>query len=194
MVYGQGVLGPEHLNAELLLSTLMLPPEDDQGQGQGQDNDKDKDNDQDGDSGAGSGAGSGSGAGAGVARQRSVMIPGTFSYVPAIGEALPHAGTHTLRCLFTPADSLNFGSCEVTTTIVVKRARPVVAWGVDYPIGHLISYNNSLVSNPFSSIGGSAIGSVSAIGSAIGSVIGSGSRDLQHGPTEGAEEQEIGRC
>ena len=106
LVFGRDVLGPQHLAAELQESSIMVA---------------DIDTDADGEAEA---------EGDGKLRVRSFMVEGCFSYVPALGEALPHAGTHILRCLFVPTDSFNFGSVEICQEVTVHRARPVVTWDV----------------------------------------------------------------
>ena len=48
-------------------------------------------------------------------------VPGTFSYTPAAGVALP-VGTHALTVTFAPADTANYAGQTAATSIAVSRA------------------------------------------------------------------------
>jgi hypothetical protein len=56
-----------------------------------------------------------------------VAEPGTLTYTPAAGTILG-AGTQTLSVTFTPSDSVNFKAVTASTTIVVNKATPTIAW------------------------------------------------------------------
>jgi hypothetical protein len=52
---------------------------------------------------------------------------GTFTYQPATGFLLP-AGTNVLTAAFTPTDSLDYITVEVTNTLVIEQQTPVITW------------------------------------------------------------------
>jgi tetratricopeptide (TPR) repeat protein len=122
MLFGRDLLTHAHLDAHLAVSTLYLD-ENDEGDDDGEGESK----------GKGEGEGEGEGGGKDHSSQRHhhrrcVDIEGSIAYIPALGEALPHAGKHVLRAVFTPRDGHNIGSCEATAEVVVSRAQPVVTW------------------------------------------------------------------
>src|SRR5262249_51884557 len=78
-------------------------------------------------------------------------VAGAFVYAPASGTHLA-AGTHTLSAAFTPADTANYATGTVTTSIQVQNRTPILlnpgdqanadgspyafAVGVDAPVGY----------------------------------------------------------
>jgi FixJ family two-component response regulator len=70
----------------------------------------------------------------------TASVPGTFDYSPAVGEVLP-PGTHKLSVTFTPADSANYSTAQVTMLLNVAREKPVIEWSKPDPItyGTLLS-------------------------------------------------------
>ena len=69
-------------------------------------------------------------------------VPGSFVYTPAEDERL-RAGTHTLSVTFLPEDARNFAAVETSTSIVVHRATPSIAWN---PVSPIV-YGTALGSN-----------------------------------------------
>lgn len=63
----------------------------------------------------------------------TASIPGTFDYSPAAGEVLP-PGTHKLSVTFTPADSANYSTTQVTMLLNVAREKPLIEWSKPDPI------------------------------------------------------------
>ncbi len=55
-------------------------------------------------------------------------VPGVFIYTPPAGTVLVAGSGHTLSARFTPADSAVYAPTTATTTIVVNRAKPAIAW------------------------------------------------------------------
>jgi len=58
---------------------------------------------------------------------------GSFVYEPAENVRLT-AGTHTLSVVFLPEDSRNYAPVQTSTSIIVKRATPSIAWNPVSPI------------------------------------------------------------
>jgi MinD-like ATPase involved in chromosome partitioning or flagellar assembly len=54
-------------------------------------------------------------------------VEGTFVYTPGPSYVLP-IGTHTLWVTFSPADTQNFLPLQASTSIVVVKATPILAW------------------------------------------------------------------
>jgi len=69
-------------------------------------------------------------------------VPGSFVYTPAEDERL-RAGTHTLSVTFLPEDARNFAAVETSTSIIVHRATPSIAWN---PVSPIV-YGTALGSN-----------------------------------------------
>lgn len=143
MFFGVGALSQAHLNAAIELSTFSVAVAGDDGEdvedveeGRGEWEPEHK-----------SGYSNG-----GRSEQKRVLIEGVYSYMPNFGEALPSAGRHTLRVVFTPHDSFNFGSCEAHVDIFVARGRPTISWTPPEPIywGQILSNRqlNATVSCP----------------------------------------------
>jgi Flp pilus assembly CpaE family ATPase len=57
----------------------------------------------------------------------TASVPGTFSYVPGFGEVLD-VGVHTLTASFTPQDSLSYIPAQVSISLKVSKAMPIIAW------------------------------------------------------------------
>ena len=110
MVFGMGALSEDHLNATIEMSTFSVALDQ---------NEKAPEQDWEGDENSLTHR---------RTEKRRVLIEGTLTYVPGLGEALPGAGKHTLRVVFTPYDSFNFGSAEATVVINVAQSRPVISW------------------------------------------------------------------
>jgi Flp pilus assembly CpaE family ATPase len=68
----------------------------------------------------------------------TALVPGTFSYTPAAGEALD-AGRHTLSVTFMPEDS-NFQATQAEASLTVAKAQPLIRW----PEPAVISYGTAL--------------------------------------------------
>lgn len=60
-------------------------------------------------------------------------VSGEFVYTPAAG-SIPGIGSDLLSAVFTPADSLDYQSATVTTTIQVTQATPKIQWTPADPI------------------------------------------------------------
>jgi len=54
-------------------------------------------------------------------------VAGAFAYAPAVGTALK-AGSQTLSVTFTPADATDFTTATSSTSVMVNRAAPAIAW------------------------------------------------------------------
>ncbi len=54
-------------------------------------------------------------------------VPGTFAYTPAAGTVL-NGGTNILRVTFTPADTTDYTSAAVSTSVTIVPAVPVISW------------------------------------------------------------------
>lgn len=63
----------------------------------------------------------------------SASVPGRFEYSEAPGALLP-AGVHTLSARFTPSDTDNYATVEVSIELVVDKAVPIVEWPSPDPI------------------------------------------------------------
>jgi len=63
----------------------------------------------------------------------AASLPGTFDYRPAPGDVLP-AGTHTLTVIFTPSDSVNYGTIKASTILKVDKATPAISWPPPKPV------------------------------------------------------------
>jgi Flp pilus assembly CpaE family ATPase len=75
-----------------------------------------------------------SGAALGVTQLNATSsVKGTFEYSPAAGEVLP-AGSHALTVTFTPTNSANYSTAQVSVTINVLKIMPVVSWRAPDPI------------------------------------------------------------
>jgi hypothetical protein len=57
----------------------------------------------------------------------SVTVPGTFTYTPAAGTVLT-VGTQALSVTFTPTDATDFATATAASSIVVRKAAPVITW------------------------------------------------------------------
>ena len=57
----------------------------------------------------------------------TASVPGTFVYVPALGN-VPPAGTDTLSVTFTPTDTVNYSTVTKTVQLTVNQATPVITW------------------------------------------------------------------
>jgi hypothetical protein len=68
-------------------------------------------------------------------------VPGTFTYTPSAGTVL-NAGTHTLSVYFTPTSSNYYGGSWTTTLIVAKRT-PTIAWNTPAPITYGTALSNT---------------------------------------------------
>jgi hypothetical protein len=69
-------------------------------------------------------------------------VPGTFLYNPAAG-TVPAIGLTTLKCTFTPTDTINYRSAELTTELSVVKANPGAPTSVlvsAIPGGALVSF------------------------------------------------------
>jgi TonB family protein len=70
----------------------------------------------------------------------TASVEGTFVYAPEPGHLLP-AGTHTLKVIFTPAESGSYAPQQSAVSIVVAKATPALSWptpaGIIY--GNLLS-------------------------------------------------------
>jgi|GEM_PF-730956 phage-related protein len=55
-------------------------------------------------------------------------IPGTFTYIPAIGTVLNAGNNQTLKVNFTPIDNVNYTAASKIVTINVTQATPVITW------------------------------------------------------------------
>jgi len=64
----------------------------------------------------------------------TASVPGTFVYTPGAGYVLP-AGNHTLWVTFTPVDTAEYSTVQVSVTITVSKATPTITW----PTPHVIS-------------------------------------------------------
>jgi len=71
----------------------------------------------------------------------STVVPGTFSYTPAIGTILT-AGTQTLTALFTPTDTTTYTPISDSVSLTVTKAIPTITW----PTPAAISYGTALSS------------------------------------------------
>jgi hypothetical protein len=60
-------------------------------------------------------------------------VPGTFAYNPPAGTIL-HAGNQTLSATFTPKDTTDYETIEVTATLIVLKAVPAITWPQPAPI------------------------------------------------------------
>ena len=60
-------------------------------------------------------------------------VPGTFTYMPPIGEALA-AGTHELSVVFTPKETGNYVTIDATVALEVVKATPVIEWPAPQPM------------------------------------------------------------
>lgn len=63
----------------------------------------------------------------------TASIPGTFDYSPAAGEVLS-AGTHTVKVTFNPANNSEYATARATVSVIVAKAKPVIAWPTPDPI------------------------------------------------------------
>ena len=60
-------------------------------------------------------------------------VPGTFTYTPAAGPVL-QAGLYSLSVLFTPTDTVHYGSMMATVPLTVTQAQPTITWPAPAPI------------------------------------------------------------
>lgn len=63
----------------------------------------------------------------------SASVPGTFEYVPAVGELLAD-GTHTLSVTFVPEDKANYTTAQATVSVTVAKTVPKIEWSSPNPI------------------------------------------------------------
>jgi Flp pilus assembly CpaE family ATPase len=63
----------------------------------------------------------------------TASVPGTFAYIPAVGEVLA-AGTQPLSATFTPADAANFSEAQGAVWLTITKATPIVMWPAPDPI------------------------------------------------------------
>ena len=63
----------------------------------------------------------------------TASVPGKFDYSPAAGEVLS-AGTHTVTVTFSPADNTHYATARATVSVIVAKAKPVIAWPTPDPI------------------------------------------------------------
>ena len=98
---------------------------------------------------------------------------GTFVYTPAAGATLG-AGTQTLSVTFTPADTTDFTTVTVTTTLVVNKATPVITWAA--PAG--ITYGTALSATQFERHGQRGLRVCLTYTPAAGTVLTAGSQTL----------------
>jgi hypothetical protein len=63
----------------------------------------------------------------GFGTNNQVVVPGTYVYNPPATTKLP-VGTSTLKVTFTPSNSSGYTGATGSTTIVVKKATPVLNW------------------------------------------------------------------
>ena len=96
---------------------------------------------------------------------------GAFVYTPAAGVTLG-AGTQTLSVKFTPADTTDFTTVTVTTTLVVNKATPVITWAA--PAG--ITYGTALSATQLDA--SSVVSGVLTYTPAAGAVLTAGSQTL----------------
>ena len=57
----------------------------------------------------------------------TATVPGTFTYVPALGTVLGANTGQTLSVSFTPADAVDYTSASALATIVVDKAVPILS-------------------------------------------------------------------
>jgi len=56
----------------------------------------------------------------------SADVPGTFSYVPAVGTVLGAGSNQTLSVTFTPSDSANYTTTTASVAINILKATPII--------------------------------------------------------------------
>lgn len=61
-------------------------------------------------------------------------LAGSFSYSPAAGTALSHAGTTTLSTTFTPTDTETYSSVSATLSLAVNKGTPIITWSSLAPV------------------------------------------------------------
>jgi hypothetical protein len=61
-------------------------------------------------------------------------VPGKFSYSPAAGAVLAHAGTVKLSATFTPTDTADYLSATDSVRLTVTIATPVIVWKTPAPV------------------------------------------------------------
>lgn len=65
----------------------------------------------------------------------TTSVVGVFAYTPAAGEVLA-AGTHTIRAVFTPEDSVAYATAESIVSLTVNKAMPVILWSAPSQIAY----------------------------------------------------------
>jgi hypothetical protein len=63
----------------------------------------------------------------------TASVPGTFVYIPAIGDLLK-VGRHMLSATFTPTDTKNHASAQAEVLLNVVKATPPITWPEPLPI------------------------------------------------------------
>jgi hypothetical protein len=101
----------------------------------------------------------------------SANVPGSFVYDPAAGTVLG-GGSKTLSVAFTPIDANNYTAASASTTLLVQRATPVLAWANPASVSYGVSLGAGQL-NAGSSVAGTWIYSPVA-----GTVLSAGTHNL----------------
>jgi hypothetical protein len=111
----------------------------------------------------------------------STVVPGSFSYSPAIGTVLA-AGAQTLTALFSPTDSTTYTPVSTSVSLTVTKAIPTITW----PTPTAISYGTALSSTQLDAT--TTVSGVFTYSPTIGSMLSSGIQTLTatFAPTDSA--------
>jgi phospholipase C len=69
-------------------------------------------------------------------------VPGTMVYTPAKGTVLT-AGAQTLSVMFTPTDTVDYGTVTDSVTLIVNQRTPVITWATPAPIHYPVALNGT---------------------------------------------------
>ena len=105
-----------------------------------------------------------------------VSEPGTFTYTPAAGTVIG-AGTQVLSVTFTPNDTSDFKSVTGSTTLVVTKATPTIAWPAPAGVVAGTKLSTTQLDAVASGIAGTLAGSY-AYTPAAGTVLAAGQQKL----------------
>ena len=106
-----------------------------------------------------------------------VALPGTYVYTPGAGTVL-NAGTQTLSVLFTPTDTIDYGTVTQTTTLVVGKATPTVTWATPAAISQGTPLSATQLNAVATGVGGVALPGTFMYTPAAGTVLGLGTQTL----------------
>jgi hypothetical protein len=100
-------------------------------------------------------------------------IAGTFTYLPAAGTVLS-AGVQVLTVTFTPTDTADFATQTASTTVLVDRTMPTIAW----PAPAAITYGSALSATQLDAITDSVIAGSFTYSPALGTRLPAGANQV----------------